>query len=405
MIFAPVVTRLYGAEAYGQQGVFMSIVGLIGVVATLGYPTAIVLPKSDADAFNLARLAVAVSFIAALTTTLVLAAWGELLLKLLNAEAIYAFMYLIPIAVLVMALSSVLGQCLIRKRAFGIAAKYGVLTTLFTNLTKAGLGILHPTALVLVLTNTLGALLGAVITFVCWRKQQADGIVAPEAPSSKPTSVLDLVIAHRDFPLLRTPQNLINALSQSLPVLLLASYFGPSSAAQYTIALAVLGAPAMLIGNSVMSVFYPRITEAIRNGEDARALIVKATASMAAVGALPYFVVMVAGPDMFALVFGEEWHIAGTYAQWLSAWLFLQFINKPAVAAIPALRLQGGLLIYELFSTGTKIAALCLGFYLFADDVAAVALFSAFGVVAYAWLILWVISRSGALNLSPTVNA
>jgi len=106
--------------------------------------------------------------------------------------------------------------------------------------------------------------------------------------------------------------------------------------------------------------------------------------------------VIVAGPFLFEFVFGEKWHTAGIYAQWLSLWLFLQYINKPAVSAIPALQLQGGLLIYEIFSTGTKLLALWLGFIVFKSDVAAIALFSAFGVVAYVWLILWVIYRSKA---------
>jgi len=96
-------------------------------------------------------------------------------------------------------------------------------------------------------------------------------------------------------------------------------------------------------------------------------------------------------------VFGVEWQLAGVYAQWLSLWLFFQYVNKPAVSAIPALRLQKGLLIYEVFSTGTKVLALYLGYTVFKSDVAAVALFSVVGVAAYAWLILWVTMRSGKL--------
>jgi len=56
------------------------------------------------------------------------------------------------------------------------------------------------------------------------------------------------------------------------------------------------------------------------------------------------------------------------------------------------------LLIYELFSTGTKILALWLGFVVFRNDVTAVALFSMFGVVAYLWLIFWVVRRSGKIT-------
>ena len=82
---------------------------------------------------------------------------------------------------------------------------------------------------------------------------------------------------------------------------------------------------------------------------------------------------------VFQLFFGEPWRPAGVYAQWLSIWIFLQYINRPAVAAIPALGLQGGLLIYELVSTGTKVLTLWVGFAVYEDPVIAIASFSLAG--------------------------
>ncbi len=394
MAFSPLITRLYGPEVFGLQGIFVSVVGLLSAVAALGYPIAIVLPKRDSDALGLVRLSIYIAIAWAMLTTLGLYFFGRNLLQLLNAETLVNFMYLIPVAMVVAVLGSVLGQWLIRNKAFGFSAKYGVLTSLLLNLAKTGLGFLHPTALVLIVTNTVGGIVGAALTWTGWRNQATTHALAHDP--QPPTKLRQLALQHRDFPLLRTPQNLINAFSQSLPMLLLASYFGASASGQYAIAITVLGVPASLIGGSVMSVFYPRINAAIQNGENARSLIIKATIGMAVTGVLPFLLVIVAGPFLFEFVFGEKWHTAGIYAQWLSLWLFLQYINKPAVSAIPALQLQGGLLIYEIFSTGTKLLALWLGFIVFKSDVAAIALFSAFGVVAYVWLILWVIYRSKA---------
>ena len=400
MVFAPFITRLYGPEAFGLQGLFVSVVGLLSIFAALGYPTAIVLPKSDADALGLAKLAIAIGVTTAMVTTVALVFFGADLLRLLNAEAIAPFLFLIPIAMVFSVLSSVLAQWLIRKKAYQLTARFAVFTALLLNTAKTGMGLLAPSALALIVTNVAGSLIGTVLTFVGW-KRLAKGGGKGEFVTASTATIRQLATRHKDFPLLRTPQNLINAFSQNLPILLLASYFGASASGQYTIALSVLALPANLIGNSVMAVFYPRITEAVHNGENARSLIVRATLGMAATGALPYLLVTVAGPFLFALIFGQEWRTAGVYAQWLAMWLFLQYINKPAVSAIPALRLQGGLLIYELFSTGTKIFALWLGFSVYGSAVVSVALFSLFGIVAYAWLILWVVYRSGRPIAGP----
>lgn len=394
MAFAPIITRLYGPEAYGLMGIFTSVVGVLSTVAALGYPTAIVLQKSEADARRMANLSLCIGVGMALLTTIALAYFGKRFLNLLNAEVISAYIYLIPLAMLFSVITAVLGQWLIRENAFKLIARYRVLTAFLLSLVKSGFGFFYPTAMILIATNIIGGLLGTVLTFIGWTRLSKEQ--RPEKPhdSIQSKSMRQLASQYRDFPLLRTPQNLINALSQSLPVLLLSIYFGAGSAGQYSIAIIVLGVPASLVGGSVMSVFYPRITEAIHKGEDARALIIKATVGMALIGAIPYLIIIFMGPLIFSFVFGEEWRTAGEYARWLSAWLFLQYVNKPAVSAIPALRLQGGLLVYELFSTGTKVLALFLGFVFFEDDVSAVALFSMFGVVAYLWLIFWVIKHS-----------
>lgn len=397
LAFAPLITRLYGPEIFGLQGIFTSVVGLLTTVAAMSYPIAIVLPRCDADAISLAKLSLLIAVGVCLLTTLVLAIFGTQILHLLNAEAIAEFIYLVPLAMFIGVLGNVLTQWLIRKKAFGVIARYGVFTKFLISSTKAGLGFIHPSALGLILTNTLGTLFSSHLIYIGWRRQTRNRThnTDTESPTQASASLHTLAHKHCDFPLLRTPQNLINAFSQSLPVLLLAAYFGPSASGQYSIAIAVLGVPIGLIGGSVMAVFYPRINEAIHNGENVRTLIIKATAAMAATGALPFLAVIVAGPWLFEFVFGTGWRTAGEYSQWLSLWLFLQYINKPAVSAIPALNLQGGLLAYEIFSTGIKVLALWLGFVIFKSDVAAIAIFSVFGIITYAWLILWVIQRSG----------
>lgn len=390
--FAPFITRLYGPEAYGLQGLFISVAGLLSTVAAFSYPTAIVLPKSDADALGIARLSIYIGLSMSLLTAIAMIFVGDDLLKLLKAEEISTFTLLIPIAMMASVLGAVLSQWLIRKKAFSLTARYAVGTSLLLNSAKTFIGIIHPSALALIATNLVGVLIGTSLTFLGWRKLPKE--INSKETITAPASLGALAYRHSDFPLLRTPQNLINAFSQSLPIVVLAAYFGPSSSGQYSLALTVLSVPAALIGGSVMSVFYPRINEALHAGEDAKALIVRATTAMAATGALPFLIVIIGGPLLFQTIFGNEWRTAGIYSQWLAIWIFFQYINKPAVSAIPALHLQGGLLIYEIFSTVTKIGALWIGFTLYKDAVIAVALFSIVGTLAYVWLILWVIHNS-----------
>ncbi|WP_444677392.1 hypothetical protein [Halomonas sp. E19] len=62
----------------------------------------------------------------------------------------------------------------------------------------------------------------------------------------------------------------------------------------------MLGIPTTLIGQSVASVFYPRINEAIHNREDPHRLLIKATGSLAVVGLIPFGLVVALGPGCSA---------------------------------------------------------------------------------------------------------
>jgi O-antigen/teichoic acid export membrane protein len=152
--------------------------------------------------------------------------------------------------------------------------------------------------------------------------------------------------------------------------------------------------PSTLIGKSVGDVFYPRINDAARSGENITRLLIKASSILAVVGFLPFTIIVIFGPWVFSQVFGSEWGVSGEYARYLSLFFYLNLINRPSVSAVPMLGLQKGLLLYEIVSTGGKVIGLMIGFYIYKSDVMAIMLFSIIGALTYLWMIAWIIYRS-----------
>lgn len=395
MAFSPIITRIYGPEAFGVLGVFMAMVGIISPIAALTYPIAIVLPKSDADAKVLVRLSLYVAGIIATITVIVLSLFKNDIVQLLSIQSIAPYLYLIPLVILFSAFLQVAQQWLIRTKQFRITAKAALLNALLINSAKAGIGWFHPVATVLVILSTVGNIFHALMLVIGISHTQRK----KEIELDKPASIKILAKQHRDFPLYRAPQVFVNAISQSLPVIMLSIFFGPAAAGFYNIGRTVLNLPIGLLGKSVGDVMYPRIVEAKNNGENIKKLITKSTLALAAVGILPFGSVVVFGPVLFGLVFGEEWTTAGEYASWLALWLFFMFINRPSVVAIPVLGLQRGFLIFEILSILPKLIGILIGYYLFNNDVLAVALYSITGALGYIYLILWVIKSSKRLNI------
>lgn len=398
MAFAPIITRLYGPEAFGILGVFMSIVAIVTPVAALTYPIAIVLSKSDQEAKGLIRISAYTAVLTATTITIILMLFTKPLVQLLQIEVIAPYLLFIPLVMLFAVAVQIAQQWLIRKKQFKVTAKVTVAQSLIVNSTKAGVGLFHPVAAVLVTISVFGSLLNALMLALGVKQATSSTQESELSDSTEPASMQQLAKRHKDFPMYRAPQVFINAMSESLPIFMLTAFFGPATAGFYAIGKAVLGLPTTLIAKSVFDVFYQRFNEAAQDRENLKSLLIKTTLGMGVIGFLPYAIVIAFGPHLFSFIFGAEWMTAGEYARWLALWLFFRFINRPCVAAVPVLGLQKGLFIYELFSTCTKLMALAIGLYLFKSDILAIGFFSVMGVIAYIVLILWIVIASKGFN-------
>lgn len=388
--FAPIITRIYGPEAFGLLGTFTASLAVLVPLTALAYPIAIPLPRHDSDALNLARLSFRLSFILSLLAAGIIWLYGGWLTTTLSIEPISEYLLLIPVAMIFSAWTQISQQWLIRKKGFGVIARSAVAYSLILNTAKSAAGWLYPTGAVLITLATLGSLIHTLLMLFGIRKNYKP--VENEADSTSPRGITKTIYQYRDFPIYRAPQIFINSASRSLPIILLSSFFGPATAGFYTLARTVMGMPSSMIGKAVSDVFYPHITELAHKGGDLPRYIIKATAFLTFISLVPFTLIFAFGPWMFGLVFGEEWSIAGDYARWLAFFYLFNFINKPAVAAVPVLGIQRGLLIYEIFSTGIKVVGLFLGFYWFRSDTVAIALFSLTGAAAYMIMISWIIN-------------
>src|SRR5690606_19713251 len=162
---------------------------------------------------------------------------------------------------------------------------------------------------------------------------------------------------------------------------MLASFFGPAAAGFYTLGRTVMGVPSTLIGGAVGDVYYLWIAEAANNKEKLFNLVLKATGALAAVGFVPFFVVIATGPWLFSFVFGAEWVDAGEYARWIALWMYFMFMNSPSNKTIPVLKIQGFYLFFTVFTILISLVGLGVGCFVVSSDLVAIAIFGVSGAV------------------------
>ena len=401
LAFMPVITRIYGPEAYGVLGTFLSVTLMLIPVAALTYPIAIVLPRRDGDARGLVRLSLLIALGMAALVALLLYLFGDALTTRLQIQILQPYLLLVPLVMFSGAALEICQQWLFRTQRFRITASVAVGHSLLFNSIRTLAGLVQSSALVLVCSTALQHALHAAMLGLAMLRAKPhidihDGDQSKQSGESveQEPGLLALARRHSDFPMFRAPVMLINAVSQQLPTLVLAVYFGPAAAGFFALCRQAMSMPTNLIGKSVADVYYPRISRAIHDGEPVAAMLIKATAALALVGLVPFSLVVAFGPWLFALVFGEQWQVAGEFARWLALAEYLVFVSRPCVVAVPALSLQRRFLVFEIFSTSLRVLALFGGAVLIGDALATVQAFAAAGVVIYLTLMVMVIFQA-----------
>ncbi|WP_199528533.1 oligosaccharide flippase family protein [Pseudoalteromonas sp. bablab_jr010] len=375
LLFMPLITRLYSTEAFGVLGVFTALVLVLTPLVSLTYPIAIILPRQDSEAKSVAKLCVVIAAIISLAVTVIILCANKQITTWFNLQSLESYLLLVPIALFFSTLQQVMLQWLIRKKQFKTIGKTAITQSLIINVLKSGLGIINPVGWVLIILATISH---ALYALQLWRagnrcseeKDRIQGFMAGRE------NLKDFAFNYIAFPLYRAPQQFINALSQSLPVIMLATFIGASSAGFYALAKSVMAAPVALIGKSVGDVFYPRITDAAYSGQDLYKLVKKATLLLALIAVVPFMTVSFFGPELFSVFFGKDWFVAGEYARWLALWLLFSLLNKPCVAALPVLNLQKYFLYYEVIGILISAAGLYTCLVIFKDDLLAIKCFS-----------------------------
>ncbi|TYS59869.1 oligosaccharide flippase family protein [Sutcliffiella horikoshii] len=396
MLFSPIITRIYGPEAFGILGVFVSIISIVTPIVALTYPVAIVLPKSDSEAKRLIRLSLYISLAMSVIVYLILSLFEVTIIKMLQIDSITPFLLFIPIVMLCLASQQVATQWLLRKKQFGLTAKIVVAQSLIVNSSKLSLGLLYPISATLILVTSIGMGIHAVMLSIGARitKTNQEQEIDTSLNKNQKPPLLMLAKKYCDFPLYRGPQEFLAALSQSMPILLLTYLFGPAVAGFYTLGKSILGLPSQLIGKAVGDVFYPRIAEASHSNEKITKLLRKATTTLAAVGLFPFGVIIMFGPVLFSFVFGSEWEIAGEYARWIALWSYALFVSKPCINTIPIISAQKFHLYYTFVNIIFRAIALILGGFVFNNDIIAVALFGLTGAFFSVLLIIFTLNKS-----------
>jgi O-antigen/teichoic acid export membrane protein len=140
--------------------------------------------------------------------------------------------------------------------------------------------------------------------------------------------IIALAKRYKDFPKYSMWAILANTLSLHLTNILISSFYSVVTLGFYSLVQRVLGMPSSLIGNSIGQVFFQQATKEKQETGKAIKTFNSTVKKLIIIGLPSFGILFFIVEDLFAFVFGEEWRIAGTYAEILIPLFLIRFVSS-----------------------------------------------------------------------------
>lgn len=326
IILSPVISRIYTPDDMALFATYMSVVAILSSFITLKYELAIILPESDKDSISIMALSMIIALLISILTLVLLLLFGVGFLELLTNKKIEDshWIYIIPFSVFTVAVFSSFNYWQNRKSHYKTLAVSRVSQYAFMTGAQIGFGM----ALLKSVGLILGEISGRIVATIVLSYQTLKN----DLSLLKSITRKDMIVQfkrYRNFPKFTLPADLVNVVTNQIPILAMGKYFQASLLGNYFFMDRILNAPISLLGKSVLDVFKQRASTDYNKFGNCRDIYVKTLKTLTLASIFPTLVSLLFAPWLFRAIFGAEWEIAGHFARIMSLMFFFRLIASP----------------------------------------------------------------------------
>jgi len=350
LAFMPLITRLYGPEAFGLAAYFIAALQLVSAFSSWKYEKLV--PNSRSHRSAAARVLVGISVLglACLTIILAMATLPVEQFPWAGAAELGPLLWWLPLAVAALGLHHLGASWFVLEKELSLVSRARIMQSIgyliaalacaALSFTRSGLVVAVVaswTASALVLTGGLGPLKAAARKLSADKVQRIAALTYAEA--SRTAGV-----------------GFVNTVSSIAPVLLLAQVYSVAEVGIYSLMMRMIGTPLTVVTSSLALSFWSRAAELAREKRYAvlRATFLKTTAYLG-VPALGVLAICLFGPPYVPLVLGQEWAHAGPVLTALAP-LLIGSVMFSAPSHLIVLRRQG----FQVIADGLRLVLMVL---------------------------------------------
>jgi len=391
ILLAPVLTRLYLPDSFGQYALFVSFLNVAMVGVSLRYELGIVAARTEQKAAQLAFAA----FLFSLPMSLIGAGVLFMFIRfsLLGFSTLPSYTPLLMVAALVfVGAFSVLRYWFVRQEQFGCISQALVVQNGVRSISQAAMGAVGGQLGGLLGGELIGRSAGMTRMFRAARPR----IKAHVFPIDR-GAFSHVLRENWRFPIYSLPSSLVDSAAANICVPLVVWYYGSNAGGYFALVQRVLAIPLVVISASVADAFQARLALYVRDTPDRSVQLFHRTAvGLFCVGVIPAVVLMLYGEPLFQIFFGGKWVTAGRLAALVAPWFLGQSIVSPLSRLVFVLEGQRLKLIYDVLALTGMIGVFAFSHWQQISLVHAVMLLSAVGTltfVVYYLVLLRIVSR------------
>ena len=320
----PLLTRFFEPATFGNFQLFVSILTLLLVFPTMRYEVALLRARTMRELRALVQLCAMLI----VTVSLLFAAFAGLYSWLgwpRILDALPFSIWLLVLALLFGGMAQFLAILVTRQKAFRTSARSKILQSTSYVGTGLAIGAVAPFPSGLVVADLVGRLANSVY-LIGWSRRTMPALWKP-APRRE---VVAVARRYREYPYISVPGTVINVMGGILTPVMIYATFSAMASGQFGLLDRSVNLPLALVIISVAQVFTAQFSaDLARDPVAAAAQFRQVLRYMSLLALAPMLVLLVAGPWLFALVFGEQWRLAGELGQIMAPAYAAMLISGP----------------------------------------------------------------------------
>lgn len=320
---SPILTRIYSPEDFGIFALFIAITGIFSSFVNGRYELAIMLPKKDEDAINIAALGIILTFVVSALLLIIIIIFNNKIIDLLESTEIKFWLYFIPLVVLLTGFWNVLNYFNIRKKKYLDISKAIIIKAVMLVCLQVIVGFLK--------NGPSGLISGQLVSQLFANTKLFLNIIKDKVLLSKISKLKIIALAkkYKDFPKYNAPATFSDTTALQLPSILLPKLYGFVNSGFFFLAHRMISLPSALIGKSISQVFFQEISVKKNMKSKCWPLFVNTVKRLFYIGTPISILIAILGPDIFEIVFGGEWRLSGEIARFLAIVFLFTFVVSP----------------------------------------------------------------------------